>query len=245
MQSQWHGCLAAWCERWSGLEGAARRYALRNRVHHHLNSADRSAAVASLGDFPFNSQRLCLLGEEGLDAAFQDLRQVEASNLGTLADDELAAQLEQSRTFWWGAARALRRRPAPWTLDQQLTQLAYACSPRDPMGKSCRMHLLEVPSDKPWLRLATASGARTDGALGLALEGHFEEVQWVAVHPDGHRVYSAGSTIRFWNLDKGRCEKTLSLGWGEVKALAVTADGRGTTPGCVHRLRKYCTAVGH
>jgi WD40 repeat protein len=226
-RSQWHGCLAAWCERWSGLEAASRRYALRNRVHHHMDSADSSAALSSLGDFPFNCERLRVLGEEGLDVAFQDLRRVEASNLGTLSDDEPAGQLEQARTFWWGAARALRRRPAPWTLDQQLTQLAYASSPSSPMEMSCRAHLLEIPSDKPWLRRVTASGPGTDGGRGIVLEGHPGEVRCVAVHPDGRRLFSACRVIRFWTLDKGRSEKTLDFGWGDVDALAITADGRG------------------
>lgn len=60
----------------------------------------------------------------------------------------------------------------------------------------------------------------------MALTGHTGDVYSVAVTPDGRYALSGSEdrTVRWWDLDSGRCLRALT-GHGPVLSVAVTPDG--------------------
>ena len=80
------------------------------------------------------------------------------------------------------------------------------------------------------------------GCLLRSLEGHTDRVNAVAVTPDGQQVVSASSdrTIKVWDLARADacCARWKAIPI-EVKAVAVTPDGRRSSPGQMIR-RSRC-----
>lgn len=88
-----------------------------------------------------------------------------------------------------------------------------------------------------------------------ASKGHYEPVQALAVTPDARLVVSGGGDfygfgtsrafdVRVWDLGTGQCLHTLSGHEHEIKAVAVTADGRAVSASEDRTLRVWDLASG-
>jgi WD40 repeat protein len=85
------------------------------------------------------------------------------------------------------------------------------------------------------------------GQENLTLTGHSDEVNAVAVTPDGKRAVSASRdrTLRVWDLESGKEKLTLTGHSGQVTAVAVTPDGkRAVSVSWDNTLRVWDLATG-
>ena len=91
--------------------------------------------------------------------------------------------------------------------------------------------------DTPWLRPLTPTLALPGGPLLRTITGHTDDVEGVAVTPDGTRAISASggpggdNTVRLWDLESGEELLTLRGHKKEVTAVAVTPDGQRAVSG--------------
>jgi len=73
----------------------------------------------------------------------------------------------------------------------------------------------------------------TDFTLAQTLKGHYYEINYVAISPDG-KILASGSqhgTIKIWNLATGELIRTLSGHTNSVNYVAISPDGRTLASG--------------
>ena len=92
----------------------------------------------------------------------------------------------------------------------------------------------------PWLKPRTASLIASGGPLVRTLAGHSDDVNGVAVTPDGKRAVSASDdrTLKVWDLMSGKELQTLSGHSRVVTAVAVTPDGKRAVSASVDQTLK-------
>jgi WD40 repeat protein len=83
-------------------------------------------------------------------------------------------------------------------------------------------------------------GAGRAGAQPAVLEGHTEPVYAAAFTPDGKWLVTAGfdATVRLWDVEAGKLERTLTGHTGLVLAVAVSRDGSRIASGGLDRTIK-------
>jgi WD40 repeat protein len=84
-----------------------------------------------------------------------------------------------------------------------------------------------------WLRPLRPSLTPPGGPLLRTLEGHAGGINAVALTPDGKRAVSASndSTLKLWDLERGRELRALEGHSGAVRAVALTSDGKRALSG--------------
>src|SRR5664280_1595865 len=108
---------------------------------------------------------------------------------------------------------------------------------------------------RPWLCPLTPALAAAGGPLQRVLLGHTDQVNAVAVTPNGTRIVSGAgglmpphddNTVRVWDLASGRQERTLQGHTDLVNAVAVTPDGSRIISGSDDEtVRVWDLASGH
>ncbi len=92
----------------------------------------------------------------------------------------------------------------------------------------------------PWLRVLNPALTPPGGSELQRIEGHQGSVIAVAITPDGRRVVSGSDdkTLKVWDLETGRQERTLEGHQHSVYAVAITPDGRRVVSGSADKTLK-------
>jgi WD40 repeat protein len=231
---RWHTRLARTCERWSELEGATGRYALRNLVHHSVEAGNCAAAAEALTDFAYHHERLRALGRE-------DIEDVTADFSLPLGESEFSSELRARYRTWKRfhsqSSHLLRRTEHPPGLPQTtLFQLAMAHSDTSPVTAGAERWLEEVGSEVHWLRLLGRSVECYPSSCLRTFEqtrGLYPVAAW-ALLPDGRRAVSGfriSGTVALWDLDTGKCLRIFEGHSRDVCAIASLPDGRRVISG--------------
>jgi WD40 repeat protein len=136
----------------------------------------------------------------------------------------------------------IQRRFIPLRLDNTeikdtLKQFAYI----DWRKKTQKQYTQLLAACRPALTAASpVSRQRRQAHRSKVLKRHNDEVNFVAITPDGRRAVSGSSdcTVRVWALEAGQYLATLEGHTAPVIGVAVTADGRR------RELRKACAIMG-
>lgn len=216
-----------------GSAGAA-RYLYRWGVTHLIEAREAGRAVALLTSFPWLMDRLALLsGAAGVRAVLEDLRRV--AEAGPLDDAASAWQ-----RFFRGSQHLLEREDDAWPTERLLLQVAADHATGHPVTVAAEAWLAEGRCGWPWLRTRPADRPRElalDACLGV-LDDHRGPVHACALSASGAVGASGGGSdddgdyrIRLWDVERLTCTRVWSGHTDEVRALALSADGRGLASG--------------
>ena len=240
----WHTRLARACERWAELDGAAKRYALANLVHHEVQAGNGAAAAEAMANFGYHYERLKALGRNDVVNITADFVLAEtAVGLSPAMRDHLGVW----RAFHAESAHLLRREVHNLVPETYLLQLALAHADTSPVTRSAEGWLESTGSEVNWLRSLRRPHEVEHSACLRTFEGHTSQVAAVAVLPDGRRAVSGSydGTLKLWNLQTGQFLRTLGGHAKGVLAVAVFPDGyRAISGGMDNSLKLWDLQTG-
>ena len=222
----WHASLAEYFDEQPlrlGVERSPNRHKLAELAFQLALAGMTEALGRTLWDYLYVQARLEGSDVEALIADY-DLANLDEARLGPEARQRLGLLQGALRLSAHVASRDARQLPS------QLTGRLVGFQESDLRGL---MEQIRKEVKHPWLRPLLASLAKPGRRLVRTLRGHDDDVNAVAVMPDGRRAVSGSKdrTLKVWDLESGAELATLRGHSGWVWAVAVTPDGRRAVSG--------------